>query len=134
MHKALFAERTLVKVEPGKSLYALLNCLTLPLIDNHFRICLHLQCSRTAAVYTVPADLHKPARQDMQAKPSEKLHTRERNRFLFCTVSVILEHKGYAIIVDVDDPLIGNCHTMRVLSQVLHHMFWLTQRRFAMYH
>ncbi len=70
------------------------------------------------------ADPHEPARQHVQQEPTKELFATDRHRSLLTFASVVLPPEGNLAVSDVDDPVIGNGHSVCVAGQVMKNMFW----------
>jgi hypothetical protein len=84
-------------------------------------------------INTEAAYLHKILWGHMHAEPSEELNPTHGYRLFLCLVAVIFGNKGHIFFPDIQNPVVGNGHTMGILSKITHHMVWLCHRRLAIY-
>ena len=67
-------------------------------------------------------DLYKPVGKDMQGKSTQELYPIKGNGLFDGSVAIIFRHEGYLTMRDTHYPLIGDSHSVGVLSKVLDHM------------
>ena len=70
------------------------------------------------------ADPHEATRQHVQEEPAKELFATDRHRPWLTSASVVLPPEGNLAVRNVDDPVIGNGHSVGVAGQVMKNMFW----------
>ena len=79
------------------------------------------------------ANTHKAMRKHMQKEAAQELVGCHRHELLFATVGVILPAERHPTIDEVYEPMIRDCHTMGVPSQVMKDMLRAAERRFGVH-
>src|SRR5467141_1257921 len=89
-----------------------------------------LQLRRAVSIAEEPvvANAMKSTRQNVEQKSSDELVRREGHGFLLVIVAVVSPVKFHLAIFDVDDPVIGNGHAVRVAADIVHHLLWPGER------
>jgi hypothetical protein len=89
---------------------------------------LQLLLAVSIAEEPVVANAMESTRQNVEQKPPDELVRREGHGFLFVIVAVVSPVKFHLAIFDVDDPVIGNGHAVRVTADIVHHLLWPGER------
>ena len=61
----------------------------------------------------------EPVRWDVQHEPPQEFHGLERHGAQAVAALVVLVAEGHLAILQGDEPVVGDCHPMRVAGQVL---------------
>ena len=80
------------------------------------------------------ADAHEATRQHVQQEATKELFATDRHRALPTSASVVLPAEGHLAVSHVDQPVIGNGHSVCVACQVMKNMFWSSERPFGIDH
>ena len=64
----------------------------------------------------------------MEQKSPDELVCREGHGFLLIVVAVVSPFKSHLAIFDVDEPMIGKGHPVRVAADIVHHLLWPGER------
>ena len=73
----------------------------------------------TVSQQTVMSDLHKPFRQHMEQKASDKLHGGQRHDFFFSAISIITPFECDLSIPDIQDTVVGNGHPVSIPPKIM---------------
>jgi len=73
-------------------------------------------------------DLHKSARQHMQEKPPDELDGIQGHLFDLIAIPRIAPPKTYAVMVQTQQPPVGNGYSMGVPRQILEHLLRTAER------
>jgi hypothetical protein len=79
-------------------------------------------------INTEAAFLHKILWEHMHAEPPEELNPTNGHGLVLCLVAVIFGNKGHIFFPDIQNQVVGNRNTMRILSKITHHMVGLCHR------
>ena len=93
----------------------------------------HLFVSESVRQETVVTDPHKSAGQNVQQESAQELGSVERHRFLAATVCVVLPTEADLAVLQGDQTLIRDRHSMGVPCQVLQHLRRATERRLGVH-
>jgi hypothetical protein len=74
------------------------------------------------------ANADKAARQNVQQKPPQELICRDGHLPLFVAVCVILPSKRDLIVLETNQAMVRDCHSMCVAGQIVEHVIWSTKR------
>ncbi|MGA8100538.1 MAG: hypothetical protein WB869_00195 [Candidatus Acidiferrales bacterium] len=80
------------------------------------------------------ADAHEATRQHVQQEPTKELFATDLHRALSTSASVVLPPEGHLAVSHLDEPVIGNGHSVCVACQVMKNMFWSSERPFGIDH
>ena len=67
----------------------------------------------------------------MQEESPDELVCREGHGLLLIVVAVISPGEFHFTAFDIDDPMIGDGHPVRVAADVVHHLLWSGEGRFS---
>jgi hypothetical protein len=70
------------------------------------------------------ANPHEAPRQHVQQEPTKELFATDRHRPLLTSASVVLPPESNLAVRNVDNPVIGNGHSVGVAGQVMKNMLW----------
>ena len=73
----------------------------------------------TVSQQTVMSDLHKPFRQHMKQKATDKLHGGQRHDFFFSAIGIIPPFECNLAISDIQDPVVGNRNPVSIPPEVM---------------
>ena len=74
------------------------------------------------------ADANQALRENVDEEASQKLVRRDRHDLLLAATSVVLPAEGDAIVLEGQEPMVGDSDTMRVAGQVVENMFRSAER------
>ena len=74
-------------------------------------------------------DPHEAVREDMQEEPPEKLLGRERHELQATPVGIVLPAEAHLVVVDTEEPVVGERHTVGVAAEVLQDLCGAGERR-----
>jgi hypothetical protein len=80
------------------------------------------------------ADAHEATRQHVQQEPTKELFATDRHRPLPTSPSVVFPSESHLAVSNVDEPVIGNGHSVCVTCQIMKNMFWSSERPFGIDH
>lgn len=79
-------------------------------------------------------DALESVRQDMDEKSPDELFGWQSHRLLSMVVAVIVPMKSHPAIVDVEQTVIGNGHTVGIAADVMEHLLGPGKRRLGVNH
>ena len=83
---------------------------------------------------TEVADPDEALREDVHQEATEKLDRVERERTNLTPVSVVLPAKRDGVVGHVDEPMVGDGHSVRVAREVLQHVSGTAEGRLRIHH
>jgi hypothetical protein len=75
------------------------------------------------------AYLNEPTGEYVHAKAPQELFTGKTGCFLLSVISVVFKTEYYFMFAYFNNTMVGNCHTVGVLSEISHNMFRFSERR-----
>lgn len=69
----------------------------------------------------------------MKKEAPQKLLCGDRHELLLAGVGVVLPAKGDLTVGEVNNPVVGDCHTMCIASQVMKNVLRAAEGRFGVY-
>ena len=79
-------------------------------------------------------DLDESSRQDMKDEPLCEHESIENSKLPDIVICSVLVRKNDGIVFERHDPLIRHADAMRILSQILKHLFRSSERSLEVYH
>ena len=80
------------------------------------------------------ADAMKAIRQCMEQEAPDELESIERHDFGFVMMAIISPAEPDAIILDIDQPRIGDRHAVRITAEIGQHLLWPAKGRLCIDH
>ncbi len=89
---------------------------------------LQLLLAVSIAEEPVVANAVEPTRQNVEQESPDELVCREGHGFLLIVVAVVSPTKFHLTLFNVDNPMIGNGHSVGVAADIVHHLLWPGER------
>jgi hypothetical protein len=83
---------------------------------------------------TVITDALKSLGQDMDEETPDELPGIERHHLLLALVAIVLPPEAYLAILDIDDPVVGDCHSVCVASDIFQNLLSACEGRLGIDH
>ena len=80
------------------------------------------------------ADAHEALRKDVQQEALQELVDRQASEFLLIVVRRITPAKSDLIILEGDQAMVGDGHTVGIAAEILQHLFGTTEGPFQVDH